>query len=202
VVRICGAADTPAHLKMKDKLFLYDPMTHRVFPLTCPVRAKRAGFSLIVQKIMAFRLKCYFLYSSHTLTPCFQSFYMSSINGSKRTCMSMSICLGPDMRVISRRYFYFWHNHEGRLYMHIITGQVLRPNLIFLGSLEKSSPWLRLKCFHCLPSAGCRIFPSVFRWTCQSNSCASIALENIRFKWSMTGRYHITRAGTFLSLDP
>jgi hypothetical protein len=78
---------------------------------------------------------------------------------------------------------------------------VLRSNIIFLGSLEKSS-WLRLKCFHCLPSAWCWIFPSLFCWTCQSWSCASIALENIRFKWSMTGRYHITRAETFLSLAP
>jgi hypothetical protein len=29
------------------------------------------------------------------------------------------------MRVVNRRYFQLWHNHGGRLYMHIITGQVL-----------------------------------------------------------------------------
>jgi hypothetical protein len=55
--------------------------------------------------------------------------------------------------------------------MHIITGQVLcgllisskgfipsvlRSNLIFLRSLEKSNSCLRSKCFHCLPSAGCQ----------------------------------------------
>jgi hypothetical protein len=160
-------------------------MTHLVFPLTCLVRDKRARLSLIVQKIMAFRLKCSFLYSSHTLILCSQSFYMSSINGSKKTSISMPACLGPDMRVVNRRYFRLWHNHGGRLYMHIITGQVLcgflislkgfvpsvlRPNLIFLGSLEKSSSWLRSKCFHCLLTAGCQIFPSLFRWTCQSKS--------------------------------
>jgi hypothetical protein len=152
-------------------------MTHHVFPLTCPIRDKRAGLPLIVQKIMAFRLKCSFLYSSHTLTPCSQSFCMSSINGSKKISISIPVCLGPNMRVVNRRYFHLWHNHEGRLYMHIIIGQVLcgflislngiipsmlRPNLIFLGSLEKSS-WLRLKCFHCLSSVGCQIFPSLFR---------------------------------------
>jgi hypothetical protein len=58
------------------------------------------------------------------------------------------------MRVVNKRYFYLWHNHGGRLNMHIITGHVLcgllislnefipsvlSPNLIFLGSLEKSS---------------------------------------------------------------
>jgi hypothetical protein len=141
-------------------------MTHPVFPLTCPPGANCAGLSLIVQKIMAFRLKCSFLYSSHTLTPCFQSFCMSSINGSKKTSISTPVCLGPDMRVVNRRYFRLWHNHGGRLYMHIITGQVLcgflispkgfissvlRPNLIFFGLLERSSSWLRSKCFHCLP---------------------------------------------------
>jgi hypothetical protein len=129
----------------------------------------------------------------------------------------MPACLGLDMRVINRRYFRLWHNHGWILYMHIITGQVmcgflisskafitlvLRPNLIFLWSLEKSSSWLRLKCFHCWPSAGCRIFPSLYHWTCQSRSWASLALENIRFKRWMIGKYHMTRAGTFLSLDP
>jgi hypothetical protein len=160
-------------------------MTHHVFPLTCPIRDKHAGLSLIVQKIMTFRLKCSFLYSSHKLNPCSQSFCMSSINGSKKIFISMPACLGSDMRIINRRYFHLWRNHGGRLYMHIITGQVLcgflispkgfipsvlRRNLIFLGSLEKSSSWLRSKCFHCLPSAGCRNFSSLFHWACQSKS--------------------------------
>jgi hypothetical protein len=129
----------------------------------------------------------------------------------------MPACLGPDMRVVNRRYFRLWHNHGGRLYMHIITGHilcgflislkgfipsVLRPNLIFLELLEKFISWLRSKYFYCLPSAGYRIFSSLFRWACQSKSWASLALENICFKQSMTCRYHITRVGTFLSLDP
>jgi hypothetical protein len=166
---------------------------------------------------MAFRLKCCLLYSSHTLTPCSQSFHISSINGSKKTSMSISACLGPDMSVVNKRYFRLWHNQGGRLNMHIITGHVLcgflislkwfipsvlRPNLIFLGSLEKSSWWLRSKCLHCLPSAGCRIFQSAYLYICQSNSWATLGMENKCFKWSITGRYHITRAWTFLSLDP
>jgi hypothetical protein len=159
-------------------------MTYPVLPLTFPVRAQHAGLSLIVQKIMAFRLKCSFLYSSYTLTPCSQSFCMPSINGSRKTSISMPAYFGLEMRVVDRRYFRLWHNHGGRLYMHIITSQVLcgflislkrfipmvlRPNLIFLGSLEKSS-WLRSKCFHCLPLVECRIFPSLFCWTCQNKS--------------------------------
>jgi hypothetical protein len=58
------------------------------------------------------------------------------------------------MRVVKKRYFHLWHNLGGRLNMHIIVGHVLcefliflnglipvmlSPNLIFLGSLEKSS---------------------------------------------------------------
>jgi hypothetical protein len=107
-------------------------MTHLVFPLTHPIRAKHVGLSLIVQEIMAFRLKCSFLYSSHTLNPCSQSFCMSSVNGSKKTSMSMPACLGSDMRVVNKRYFHLWHNHGGRLYMHIITGHVLCGFLISL----------------------------------------------------------------------
>jgi hypothetical protein len=128
--------------------------THAFFPLTYPVGAKHAGLSLIVEKTMAFRLKCCLLYSSHTLTPCFQSFYISSINGSKKTSMSIPACLGPNMSAVNKRYIHLWHNHGVRLNMHIITvhvlceflislkgfiPSVLRPNLIFLGSLEKSS---------------------------------------------------------------
>jgi hypothetical protein len=37
-------------------------------------------------------------------------------------------------------------------------------------------------------------FPSDFHFTCQSKSIASLGLENICFKQSITGRYHITRA--------
>jgi hypothetical protein len=172
-------------------------MTHAIFPLICPVRAKRVELSLIIHKVMAFRLKCCLLYLSHTLTTCFQRFCISSINGSKKTSMSIPTCLGLDMSVVNKRYFCLWHNHDGRLNMHIITGHVLcgflislkgfilsvlRPNLIFLGSLEKSSSWSGSKCFHCLPSAGCQIFPYAFLFIWQSNSWTSLGLENKRFK--------------------
>jgi hypothetical protein len=115
----------------------------------------------------------------------------------------LSACLGPDMRVVNKRYFHLWHNHGGRLNMRIITGHVLcgvlismnglissvlSLNLIFLRSLEKSTWWVRSNCFHCLPSTGCRIFSSVLRFTCQINSSAYLGVENIRF--------------TFLSLEP
>jgi hypothetical protein len=165
---------------------------------------------------MAFRLKCYLLYSSLIVTPYSQSFYMFSINGSKKTSMSLPACLGHDTRVVNKRYFSLWHNHGGRLNMHIITGHilcgflislnefipsVLSPNLLFLGSLEKSSRCARSNCFHCLPSIGCQIFLSVLRFTCQSNSSASLGFENICFKQPIIGRYHIIRAGTFLSLE-
>jgi hypothetical protein len=72
----------------------------------------------------------------------------------KKTSMSLPAYLGQDTRGVNKRYFRLWHNHDGRLNMHIITGHilcgflislnglipsVLSPNLIFLVSLEKSS---------------------------------------------------------------
>jgi hypothetical protein len=63
-------------------------------------------------------------------------------------------CLGPDMRVVDKRYFRLRHNHRERSNMYIIIvhvpcGFLISPNgfipfvlslnLIFLGSLEKSS---------------------------------------------------------------
>jgi hypothetical protein len=40
---------------------------------------------------------------------------MSSINGSKKTSMSLPACLGLDTRFVNRKYFHLWHNHGGRL---------------------------------------------------------------------------------------
>jgi hypothetical protein len=124
-------------------------MTHDVFPLACPAGAKRAGLSLIVQKIMTFRLKCCFLYSSHTLTSCLQSLCMSFINGSKKTSMSMLACLGLDMRVVNKRYFRSWHNHGGK-YVYAYNnwpGTLWVPHLSkkihFIGAKTKSNiPWI------------------------------------------------------------
>src|SRR3954469_17937741 len=66
-------------------------------------------------------------------------------------------------------YFFFMHNHGGRLYIHTNTGQVLcvllwlpdglspsvlAPSLMFLESPPNS--WnLRSNAFHWLPSEGC-----------------------------------------------
>jgi hypothetical protein len=156
-------------------------------------------------------------YASQTRTPSSHSFYMSSIKGSKNTSISMSSCFGPETRIVNKRYFLLWHNHEGMLYMLRITDQVLcgfvispkgfipsvlKANLTFLGSLENSG-WLTSKVFHYWASAGWRRFPSFLHPSgvaCQIMSLASLALENILFKRSSTGMYHITRARIFLSL--
>jgi hypothetical protein len=74
---------------------------------------------------MEFRLKCCLLYSSYIVTQYSQSFYISSITSSKKISMSLPACLGPDTRVVNKRYFHLWHNHGGRLNMYIITGHVL-----------------------------------------------------------------------------
>jgi hypothetical protein len=86
--------------------------------------------------------------------------------------------------------------------------QVPHPSKLTHSICAKSKPdisWIirevllmsKIKLFP-LPSTGCRIFPSVLRFTCQSNNSASLGFENICFKRSITSRYHITRAGTFL----
>jgi hypothetical protein len=83
----------------------------------------------------------------------FYDYHMTSINGSKKTSMPLLACLGPDMRVGKKRYFRLWHNHGGRLNMHIITGHVLCGFLISPNGLIPSllSPNL--------------IFPSVLQFT-------------------------------------
>ena len=141
-------------------------------------------------------------------------FFMSSIKGSKKTSMSTAGCVGPEIRSVSKRYFHFCINQRGRLYMVRITGHVLcllllsangfipsvlRANLTFRGSLANSG-WLALKSCHCLPSAGCCNFSS---FLCSSEACqliswASSAFANKHLNRSITGRYHITNAGTFL----
>jgi hypothetical protein len=119
------------------------------------------------------------------------------------------------IRMVSKMYFRFCMNHGGRLYMVRITGHVLcllllsangfipsvlGANLIFLGSLAKSQ-WLSLKSCHYFPSAGCRSFPLFLcsLEACQLISLASSGLANKHLNRSMTGRYHITKAGIFLS---
>jgi hypothetical protein len=52
------------------------------------------------------------------------------------------------MRVVNRRYFHLWHNYGERLYMHIITGQVLcvphlSEGIHSIGAKTRSNiPWI------------------------------------------------------------
>ena len=120
-------------------------------------------------------------------------------------------CFSPCMRMVSRRYFHLWHSHGGRLNMDSSTGHVLcvlllspngfipsmlNANRTFLFSSPKSS-WLASKVFHWRASDGCRSFPSFFkgRSSCHVISLAVFGLENKSFRRSITGRYHITKAG-------
>jgi hypothetical protein len=146
----------------------------------------------------------------------FHSLSNSCMTGSRNTSISMSGYWGPDIRTVRKRYFLFWHNHVGMLYMVRITGQVLwsliltlkgfiplvlKANRTFLGS-ELNSLLLSSKSFHWLPSAECAITSSS---TLRSSShhvmsAASLGFRKIRLKRSIIGRYHITKAGTLLFL--
>jgi hypothetical protein len=143
-------------------------MTHPVFPLTCPIRDKRARLSLIMQKIMAFRLKCFFLYSSHTLThvpkasACPPSMVLKNIyiNASffrtrYKSCQLKILSLVAQPR---RKIVYAHNNWPGTMWVHHLSERIH-----FIGAKTKSNipwivrkvlSWLRSKCFHCLPSAG------------------------------------------------
>jgi hypothetical protein len=70
-----------------------------------------------------------------------------------------------------------------------------------MGVGRRKSRWLSLKSCHCFPSARCRSFPSFLcsSEACQLISLASSGLANKHLNRSMTGRYHITKAGIFLS---
>ncbi len=136
------------------------------------------------------------------------------MSGSTNTSILVPACFGPWIRIDNIRYFLLWHNHVGRLYIARMTGHVLctilfssngfipsvlKANLIFLLSDPNGLYW-RSKFFHWVPSAGCRISSLFFlRFSeCQRTSSASLGLENTHFKRSITGRYHITKAGIFL----
>jgi hypothetical protein len=164
--------------------------------------------------MIAFSLKYSYWYWSHIRIPSFQSFAISSISCSRNTSILMRACFGPRIRIDNIRYFLLWHNHVGILYITRMTGHVLctvlfspngfipsvlKANLIFLLSAENYRYW-RSKIFHWVPSVGCRISTSFsLRFSeYQSISFTSLGLENTRFKWSITGRYHITKAWIFL----
>src|SRR6266540_3907423 len=103
-------------------------------------------------KIMARRVKHSCLNSSHTSSPSFHSFPISSSNGSRNTSILFPGCFGPWIYIDSIRYFRFIYSHEGMLRMERTTGQVLcevlmspngfipsvlNVNLTFLGSSPK-----------------------------------------------------------------
>jgi hypothetical protein len=79
----------------------------------------------MVTNIMALRLKGYGAKPSKILIPSFYKVSISCIKGSRKISISMPGCLGPCIRMDSKRYFLFWHNHIGRLYIVNITGHVL-----------------------------------------------------------------------------
>src|SRR6266540_6160371 len=103
----------------------------------------------MAMKIMALSVKHSCLNSSHTSSPSFHSFAISSSKGSRNTSILFPGCLGPWISIDSTRYFRFIHSHEGMLRIDRTTGQVLcellmslngfipsvlNANLTFLGS--------------------------------------------------------------------
>src|SRR5436190_20115375 len=84
----------------------------------------------MAMKIMARSVKHSYLNSSHTSSPSFHSFAISSSKGSRNTSILFLGCLGPWISIDSIRYFRFIHSHEGMLRMDRTTGQVLCELLI------------------------------------------------------------------------
>ena len=79
----------------------------------------------MVTNIMALRLKGYLAKPSKISIPSFHKVSISCIRGSRKTSISMPGCLGLCISTDSKRYFLFWHNHVGRLYIVSINGHVL-----------------------------------------------------------------------------
>src|SRR5438128_5967467 len=166
-------------------------------------------------KIMACNVKHSCLNSSHTSSPSFHIFAMSSSNGSRNTSISFPGCFGPWISIDSIRYFRFIHSHEGMVRMDRTTGQVLcellmspngfipsvlNANLTFLGSSPNLGRIVSIF-LHWLPSEGCQSISPIFFCACskcQLISSESLRFENKRFKRAITGRYHMTIAGIFL----
>src|SRR6266498_4722980 len=89
-------------------------------------------------KIMARSVKHSCLNSSHTSSPSFHSFAISSSNGSRNTSISFPGCFGPWINIDSIRYFRFIHSHEGILRMDRTTGHVLCELLMSLNGFIPS----------------------------------------------------------------
>src|SRR5436189_5398024 len=76
-------------------------------------------------KIMARSVKHSCLNPSHTSSPSFHSFAISSSNGSRNTSISFPGCFGPWISIDNIRYFRFIHSHEGMFRMDRTTDHVL-----------------------------------------------------------------------------
>ena len=173
-----------------------------------------AGQSLMVTNSNACRLNSSCLCSSHvrTLFP-FHNCKSSSTNGLRYTSMSLPGCLGPWMRTGIIMNVRFMHIQGGRLYIHRVTGQVLRlllcspkglmpsalkANHTFLASPANSSLYFLSIFLHRDPSAGTLNFPSFLRSSlCHRINLACSSFLNRGFNRGIIGAYHITLAGIF-----
>src|SRR5438128_5998054 len=89
-------------------------------------------------KIMAHNMKHSCLNSSHTSSPSFYSFAISSSNDSRNTSISFPGGFGSWIGIDSIRYFRFIHSHEGMLRMERTIGQVLCELLMSLNGFIPS----------------------------------------------------------------
>src|SRR6185312_9701742 len=179
---------------------------HAWYPLfDCPDRLLSAGQSLMVTKSNARRSKFSCLYSSQTRTPSsFHSSKSSSTNGLRYTSISLPDCFGPWISTGVIMYFRFMHSQEGRLNIQRVTGHILRllphspngfipsvlkPNLMFLGSLSKSGKSLSTF-LHWDPFVGCLSICSCLRSSlCHRINLALDLFLKKRFKRGITGKY-------------
>jgi hypothetical protein len=184
-----------------------------MYPLfVWPERLLSAGQSLMVTNNKARRLKSCRSCSSHILTPSLlQSCKSSSTNGLRYTSMPLPGYLGPWISTGISMNFRFMHNQGERLYMHKVTDQVLwlllcspkrfmpsvlSLNLMFLASPAKSSNVWSIF-LHCDPSVGSlNILSSLCSSLCHCINLAWALFLNRRLRHGITGKYHITLAGT------
>jgi hypothetical protein len=138
---------------------------------------------------MAIGLKGCCVKPSTILISSFHRVSIFCIRVSRKISIWMPGCLGPYIRMDNKRYFLFWYNHVGRLYIVKITGHVLWVLVLPLNGFIPSilntnrsflSPFLRLsESYHRISST-------------------SFWLVKKRLRRPTTARYHITMAGILL----
>ena len=157
------------------------------------------------------KILMFVLAQTHTPSS-FHSSKSSSTNGLWYTSISLPGCFGPWISINIIMYFRFLHSQEGRLNIrrvtchvlwllpHSLNGfipSVLKPNLMFLGSLSKSGNSLSTF-LHWDTSVGCLNISSCLRSSlCHRINLAWDLFLKKCFKHGITGKYHITLAGTF-----